>query len=154
MTAVNLRGVLLMTQYAVPIMIANGGGSFVNVSSISSVNVQSHTSFMYAAAKAGVNALTKSVAVEYGRQGIRANVIAPGFTFTEFMGEETPFYERWARRRRSGGRDAAGAGRSRSVPRLGSRLLRHRRDPSGRRWLVGEARLNAGGPIPKGVGVM
>jgi NAD(P)-dependent dehydrogenase (short-subunit alcohol dehydrogenase family) len=90
MTSVNLRGVLLVTQHAVPIMIANGGGAFVNVSSISSVNVESHTSFMYAAAKAGVNALTKSVAVEYGRQRIRANVIAPGFTFTEFMGEETP----------------------------------------------------------------
>jgi NAD(P)-dependent dehydrogenase (short-subunit alcohol dehydrogenase family) len=90
MMAVNLRGVVLITQQAVPMMIANGGGAFVNVSSISSVNVQDRTSFMYAAAKAGMNAFTKSVAVEYGRQGIRANAIAPGFTFTEFMGEETP----------------------------------------------------------------
>lgn len=90
MTAVNLRGVLLMTQHAVPRMIASGGGAIVNVSAIASVNVESRTSFMYAAAKSGVNALTKSVAAEYGPQGVRANVIAPGFTFTEFMGEETP----------------------------------------------------------------
>ena len=85
MTAVNLRGVLLVTQYAVPAMLAGGGGAFVNFSSVSAINVQSRTSFMYAAAKSAVHALTKSVAVEYGAQGIRANVIAPGFTFTEIM---------------------------------------------------------------------
>lgn len=96
MTAVNLRGVLLVTEHAVPLMIANGGGAFVNVSSISSVNVERHTSFMYSAAKSGVNTLTKYVAVEYGRQGIRANAIAPGFTFTEFMGEETPIIREMA----------------------------------------------------------
>jgi NAD(P)-dependent dehydrogenase (short-subunit alcohol dehydrogenase family) len=90
MTAVNLRGVLLITQHAVPLMIAGGGGAFVNVSAIASVNVERRTSFMYASAKSGVNALTKAVAVEFGPQGVRANAIAPGFTFTEFMGEETP----------------------------------------------------------------
>jgi NAD(P)-dependent dehydrogenase (short-subunit alcohol dehydrogenase family) len=96
MTAVNLRGVLLMTQHAVPLMIEGGGGAFVNVSSISSVNVERHTSFMYSAAKSGVNTLTKYVAVHYGRDGIRANAIAPGFTFTEFMGEETPIIREMA----------------------------------------------------------
>ncbi|MGF7234642.1 MAG: SDR family NAD(P)-dependent oxidoreductase [Frankia sp.] len=85
MTAVNLRGVLLVTQHALPAMIAGGGGAFVNVSSVSAINVQNRTSFMYAAAKSGVHALTKSVAVEYGPQGIRANAIAPGFTLTEIM---------------------------------------------------------------------
>lgn len=90
MTEVNLRGLVKITELAVPLMIEGGGGTFVNISAIAGVNVERHTSFMYAAAKAGVNAFTKSVAVEYGRQGIRANAIAPGFTFTEFMGEETP----------------------------------------------------------------
>lgn len=83
MTAVNLRGVLLVTQHALPAMLAGGGGAFVNVSSVSAINVQNRTSFMYAAAKSGVHALTKSVAVEYGPQGIRANALAPGFTATE-----------------------------------------------------------------------
>lgn len=85
MTAVNLRGVLLVTQHALPSMLSNGGGAFVNFSSVSAINVQRRTSVMYAAAKSGVHALTKAIAVEYGPQGIRANAIAPGFTFTEIM---------------------------------------------------------------------
>ncbi|OHV22660.1 short-chain dehydrogenase [Parafrankia soli] len=85
MTQVNLRGVLIMTEHAIPAMLRSGGGSIVNFSSISAVNVQSRTSVMYAAAKAGTHALTKAVAVEYGPKGIRANVIAPGFTLTEIM---------------------------------------------------------------------
>ncbi|MDT3445784.1 MULTISPECIES: SDR family NAD(P)-dependent oxidoreductase [unclassified Pseudofrankia] len=87
MTAVNLRGVLSVMQHALPLMLAGGGGAFVNVSSVSAINVQNRTSFMYAAAKSGVHALTKSVAVEYGPRGIRANAIAPGFTFTDIMPE-------------------------------------------------------------------
>jgi NAD(P)-dependent dehydrogenase (short-subunit alcohol dehydrogenase family) len=83
MTTVNLRGVLLVTQHAIPAMLSSGGGVFVNVSSVSAINVQNRTSFMYAAAKSGVHSLTKSVAVEYGARGIRANAIAPGFTATE-----------------------------------------------------------------------
>jgi NAD(P)-dependent dehydrogenase (short-subunit alcohol dehydrogenase family) len=89
-TSVNLRGVLLVTEHAVPVMIAGGGGSFVNVSSVCGINAEAHASFAYAAAKAGVHALTKAIATEYGSQGIRANVIAPGFTLTEFMEHELP----------------------------------------------------------------
>jgi NAD(P)-dependent dehydrogenase (short-subunit alcohol dehydrogenase family) len=81
MTQVNLRGVLLVTEQALPLMLANGG-AFVNVSSLASLNVESRASVMYAAAKAGVNAITKAVAVQYGAHGIRANVIAPGIVIT------------------------------------------------------------------------
>lgn len=90
MTAVNLRGVLLVTEHAVPLMLDHGGGSFVNVSAAAAINVQGQTSFMYGAAKAGVQALTKAVAVEYGTRGIRANAIAPGFTYTEYMHGQAP----------------------------------------------------------------
>jgi NAD(P)-dependent dehydrogenase (short-subunit alcohol dehydrogenase family) len=68
----------------VPIMVSQGGGVFVNISSVAAINVQNLTSFMYAAAKSGVHALTKAVAVEYGPKGIRANVIAPGHIQSEF----------------------------------------------------------------------
>jgi NAD(P)-dependent dehydrogenase (short-subunit alcohol dehydrogenase family) len=80
---VNLKGVLLCMKHAVPAMLRTGGGSIINVSSVAAINVETMGPLMYMGAKAGVQAITKGVAVEYGRQGIRANVIAPGFTLTE-----------------------------------------------------------------------
>ena len=85
MTAVNLRGVLLCMQYGIRAMLASGGGAIVNVTSVGGLNAEAQAPPTYSAAKAGVHALTKSAALDYGRQGIRANVIAPGFTFTEMM---------------------------------------------------------------------
>jgi NAD(P)-dependent dehydrogenase (short-subunit alcohol dehydrogenase family) len=82
-TPVNLFGVLLCMQKVIPVMLGNGGGSIVNVSSVGSLNAEERVPAVYSAAKAGVNSLTKSVAVEYGRHGIRANVVAPGFNYTE-----------------------------------------------------------------------
>lgn len=82
-TAVNLRGVLLCTKYAIRAMLETGGGSIVSVSSVAGLNVEERSPVPYQTAKAGVHALTKAVAVEYGPRGIRANVIAPGFTLTE-----------------------------------------------------------------------
>ena len=62
----------------------------MNVSSVSALNVESRSPVMYMGAKAGIHAITKAVAVEYGRQGIRANVIAPGFTLSEKNREGIP----------------------------------------------------------------
>lgn len=84
MMAVNLRGVVLMTQHAIPLMLKNEGGAFVNVSAVAGLNAESHTSLCYGAAKAGVNQLTKAIAAEYGVHGIRANAVAPGFTLSEY----------------------------------------------------------------------
>lgn len=61
-------------------MAANGGGSIVKLSSVSSFNTESRTALAYAAAKAGVNSLTKTLAVRHGAQKFRVNAIAPGFT--------------------------------------------------------------------------
>jgi NAD(P)-dependent dehydrogenase (short-subunit alcohol dehydrogenase family) len=83
MTPVNLRGVLLCCRYAVEAMLGTGGGSIVNVSSVGALNAEKMAPASYMAAKAGVHALTKAIASEYGPEGIRANVIAPGFTLTE-----------------------------------------------------------------------
>lgn len=88
--AVNLRGVLLCTKHAIRAMLATGGGSIVSVSSVAGLNVEERSPVSYQTAKAGVHALTKAVAVEYGPRGIRANVIAPGFTLTEKNREAPP----------------------------------------------------------------
>lgn len=83
---VDLRGVLLGMKHAIPALLAGGGGSILNWSSVGGLNGSTHGTAVYAAAKAGVIALSKAAAVEYGPQGIRVNAICPGFILTEIMG--------------------------------------------------------------------
>jgi NAD(P)-dependent dehydrogenase (short-subunit alcohol dehydrogenase family) len=82
---VDLRGVLLGMKYGIPALLESGGGAIVNWSSVGGLNAALASS-VYSAAKAGVIALTKAAAFEYGAQGIRANAICPGFILTEIMG--------------------------------------------------------------------
>jgi NAD(P)-dependent dehydrogenase (short-subunit alcohol dehydrogenase family) len=83
LTSVNLKGTLLCTEHAIRAMLPTGGGAIVNFSSVASLNGDNRISPVYAAAKAGVNALTRSFAVYYGDRGIRVNAVAPGFTLSE-----------------------------------------------------------------------
>ncbi|MEX1006587.1 MAG: SDR family NAD(P)-dependent oxidoreductase [Acidimicrobiia bacterium] len=85
---VDLRGVLLGMKYGIPAMIAAGGGSIVNWSSVGGLNASPGRmpTSVYNAAKAGVISVTKSASAEYGHKGIRANAVCPGFIETEIMG--------------------------------------------------------------------
>jgi NAD(P)-dependent dehydrogenase (short-subunit alcohol dehydrogenase family) len=83
---VDLRGVLLGMKYGIRAMLETGGGAIVNWSSVGGLNASPMGTSVYSAAKAGVVALTKAAAVEYGPKGIRANAICPGFILTEIMG--------------------------------------------------------------------
>ena len=72
-----LTNTWLCMKYEITAMLTTGGGAIVNISSNSSLRGQAYNT-AYAAAKAGVNILTKSSAAEYGAQGIRINAVSPG----------------------------------------------------------------------------
>jgi len=78
---VNAKGVFLGTKSVIPAMRAAGGGSIINLSSIAGL-VGSTYSASYNASKGAVRLLTKSTAIQYAREGIRANSIHPGLIDT------------------------------------------------------------------------
>ena len=76
--AVNITGAMLGCRHAIPEMLRRGGGSIINTSSIRAFVGGSQPIDAYTASKGALISLTRSLAVVYGPQGIRANVIAPG----------------------------------------------------------------------------
>ena len=88
---VNLKSAFNFTHAVTPVMMRQRGGSIISLSSIVGINGNAGQA-NYAASKAGIIALTKSVAKELGGRGIRANAIAPGFILTDMtkaLSEET-----------------------------------------------------------------
>lgn len=82
--AVDLRAAWLTAKYVVPGMQAAGGGAIVNVSSMHGF-VTLKGFFPYAAAKAGLLGLTRSMALDYGEHRIRVNAVCPGFIRTRLV---------------------------------------------------------------------
>ena len=80
MIQVNLKTVYLCSRAAIPVMIANGRGSIVNMASIAATRACSGAS--YAAAKAGMLGYTRQVAPELASRGVRVNCVSPGFMRT------------------------------------------------------------------------
>jgi NAD(P)-dependent dehydrogenase (short-subunit alcohol dehydrogenase family) len=80
--AVNLRGYVAAMKYAIPQLLSRGGGTIVNMSSAAAFQGEP-TRPAYATAKAGIGALTRHVASRWGKEGVRCNAVAPGFTATE-----------------------------------------------------------------------
>jgi len=84
--AINQTGVFLGMKAVLPGMIAGGGGSIVNISSISGiVAIVGSPNLAYVGSKFAVRGMTKHVAVEYGARNIRANSVHPGYVRTPMM---------------------------------------------------------------------
>ncbi|OHV39821.1 MULTISPECIES: SDR family NAD(P)-dependent oxidoreductase [Pseudofrankia] len=87
---INLKSIFLGMKYAIPAMVAGGGGSVINWSSVGAL-AASPTSGAYGASKAAILSLTRTAAREWGQQNVRVNAICPGFIYPTgmtLMGEE------------------------------------------------------------------
>jgi NAD(P)-dependent dehydrogenase (short-subunit alcohol dehydrogenase family) len=91
MMSTNLLGVILCSKHGVRAMLRGGhGGAIVNFTSVGALNAEDRAPIVYSAAKAGVHSVSKAFALQYGPDGVRSNVIAPGFCYTEIMGGMSP----------------------------------------------------------------
>jgi NAD(P)-dependent dehydrogenase (short-subunit alcohol dehydrogenase family) len=93
---VNLKGTYLCCKYGIPAMTESGGGAIVNVSSVAAIRVGKGASDAYTAAKGGIMAMTRTLAVEHASLGIRCNCIFPGPILTPMIGDLTEERKRFA----------------------------------------------------------
>lgn len=94
---VDLFGTLLCCRTVIPEMVKSGGGSIINISSLRAV-MGTEGADAYTASKGGVLAMTRAMAMQWARHGIRANVMAPGVVLTErvsaFIKDDNPIYRK------------------------------------------------------------
>jgi len=89
MMDVNLMGYVRSCRHGIPRIIERGGGAIVNLTT-GSHRLSEPRRVVYGVSKIGIQALTRHIAVTYGPQGIRANIVAPGLTLTENVLKATP----------------------------------------------------------------
>jgi NAD(P)-dependent dehydrogenase (short-subunit alcohol dehydrogenase family) len=96
--AVNLKGVWLGCKAGIPALLDAGGGAIVNVASFVALMGAATAQIAYTSSKGGVLAMTREIAVEYARRGIRANALCPGPIETPLLAELMSDPARRARR--------------------------------------------------------
>jgi NAD(P)-dependent dehydrogenase (short-subunit alcohol dehydrogenase family) len=95
---VNLKGVWFGCRFGLPAMVESGGGAIVNVASFVALMGAATAQIAYTSSKGGVLAMTREIAVEYARRGIRANALCPGPIDTPLLAELLSDPARRARR--------------------------------------------------------
>lgn len=84
--AVNVKGIFLCSKYVVPVMVAQGGGSIVNTTSYTATSAIADRT-AYVASKGAISSLTRAMALDHAKQGIRVNAVAPGTI-------DSPYFDR------------------------------------------------------------
>jgi NAD(P)-dependent dehydrogenase (short-subunit alcohol dehydrogenase family) len=87
--ATNVRSIFLVCKYALPHMVAGGGGSIINMSSVGGMRGGTALT-AYGTTKAAVIGLTRHIAAQHGKQGVRCNAIAPGVIQTQQLLDAVP----------------------------------------------------------------
>ena len=82
--AVNLKGTYLTAHHAIPVMRKNGGGAIVNIASVQGIACQTNVA-AYVASKGGLLALTRAMALDHAKDGIRVNAVCPGSIDTPML---------------------------------------------------------------------
>jgi NAD(P)-dependent dehydrogenase (short-subunit alcohol dehydrogenase family) len=95
---INVKGTLLCCRHVLPLMVAGGGGSIVNVASFVAHMGAATSQIAYTTSKGAVLAMTREIAVVYARQGVRANALCPGPVMTPMLAKFLSDDERRQRR--------------------------------------------------------
>ena len=94
---VDLFGTLLTCRHVIPEMASRGSGSIINISSLRAV-IGTHGADAYSASKGGVLSMSRAMAMQWAKHGIRVNVLAPGVVLTErvsaFIKPDNPIYQK------------------------------------------------------------
>lgn len=100
--AINVTSMMLMSRYALPVMLGRGAGSIVNIASVAGLE-GGHPGLFYPTSKGAVVAMTRAMAAHHGRDGVRVNCVAPGMVWSPMVSSKPNVDERYrtARRERS-----------------------------------------------------
>lgn len=94
--AINLKSCYLAMKKFIPAMVANGGGSIINTSSVASIRYSGVPYVTYSTTKAAMNHMTRTTAAEYARQHVRVNCVLPGLMKTPMVENASNLAEEYA----------------------------------------------------------